>query len=633
MFSWRRTSLPRGPLSAVSTLLVCFAALLGVAIPLLASASSAAAAPRHSAAVAHAASLTPRSLRRAAAMSRREDHMLVVQARTLTRCLRAHPRSTAKCSSTRSALQQAGRRLAYADRLLAQAANSTAAPANTAARTTASPSYSFGGQVAPQLTVTGTKLSWNRIGWFSTYVLMRGVSGRAPEYSVVYGTTNTPPPAPGQSVNYSVRTAAPGSAWSAVRSIAYPLPENTNTQAAPAITVSGQTLSWNAIAKVGTYVFVTKVPGSPDAYSVLSGTSITPPAVPGATVKYSVRTAVEGSAWASEVSISYPAPPPPVQEAPKESPAPPSGTTGFQPGINAGWFYSGQLDIPAVTTLGAKIVRVEFPVEWTAPQLEKTIAGYAALGIRVAPLVTFTGTLPTPAQAQALAQWAKAYGPGGTFWAGRSDGALAIQAIEFGNETSGGYQYGDSAGSASYQERAHNYALRLREAAQAISAAGSHVGLLAVAEDWTGDWMKGMFEAVPNLGSYVAGWVSHPYGPTWKSKFEGIIKQSAEHGASSSIPIDVTEWGVASDNGRNLGENYGYSPTMSYQQAAETLKSAVSEMRAYLGSRVGLFTIYQVRDQKATGASSEREAYFGALQHENQSKGAYTTAVQELLAS
>ena len=184
----------------------------------------------------------------------------------------------------------------------------------------------------------------------------------------------------------------------------------------------------------------------------------------------------------------------------------------------------------SVTTLGAKIVRVEFPIEWTAPQLEKTIAGYAALGIRVAPQAGFTGKIPTQAQAQGLATWAKAYGPGGTFWAGRSDGALAIQAIEFGNETSGGWQYGDSAGSASYQERAQIYATRLKEAAEAITAAGSKVGLLAVAEDWTGNWMNGMFGAVPNLGSYVAGWVSHPYGPTWKSKFEGIIKQAASHG-------------------------------------------------------------------------------------------------------
>jgi 3-methyladenine DNA glycosylase Mpg len=52
-----------------------------------------------------------------------------------------------------------------------------------------------------------------------------------------------------------------------------------------------------------------------------------------------------------------------------------------------------------------------------------------------------------------------------------------------------------------------------------------------------------------------------------------------------------------------------------------------------LGSRFGMFMLYQVRDQQVTGTSTEPEAYFGALQHQAQPKGAYTTQVQELLAS
>ena len=80
-----------------------------------------------------------------------------------------------------------------------------------------------------------------------------------------------------------------------------------------------------------------------------------------------------------------------------------------------------------MTTLGAKLVRIEFAIETPASQLQNTIAGYAAKGIRVAPLAGFYGTIPTAAQAKNLASWASMYGPGGTFWAGRSDGALAIR--------------------------------------------------------------------------------------------------------------------------------------------------------------------------------------------------------------
>jgi hypothetical protein len=292
-----------------------------------------------------------------------------------------------------------------------------------------------------------------------------------------------------------------------------------------------------------------------------------------------------------------------------------------------------EVDVPGTVTLGAKVVRLEFSINSSPGYMEKAIAGYAAKGIRVAPLAGFAGTMPSPAEAANLANWAKTFGPGGTFWAHRSDGRLAIRTIEFGNETSGGYQYGDNAGDPSYMARAHTYAIRLKEASEAISAAGQKVGLLAVSEDWTGDWMNGMFSAVPNLGSYVAGWVSHPYGSGWRNKIEGIMKQTAAHGASANIPIDITEWGIANDNGHCLSSNYGLNPCMSYQEAAEVMKRNVAEIRQLLGSRQGLFMLYQVRDQALTGTSTNRESYFGLLQHELQPKGAFTTAAEELLAS
>jgi hypothetical protein len=384
-----------------------------------------------------------------------------------------------------------------------------------------------------------------------------------------------------------------------------------SSRPAPVLTVHGHTLSWNAIAGARAYELLTRVPGHVDRSTVLTTTSTTPQAVPGAAVGYSVRAVLEASAWAPEVTITY---------------------STFQPGINAGWVYQGQLDTQVVTRLAARTVRVNFPIEWTVAQLAPTIAGYAALGVQVAPLASFDGRIPSSAEARNLASWARAYGPGGTYWAGRADGALAIQTIEFGNETSGGYQYGDEAGAPSYMARARDYATRIREAAQAISATGASVGMLAVSEDWTGDWMQAMFAAVPNLGSYVAGWVSHPYGTEWRKKLEYIVSQSALHGAPASIPIEITEWGVSSDNGRCLAENYGYNPCMSYTQAGATLRTTVSEIRALLGNRLGLFLFYQARDQKPSGTSTEREAYFGLLQHELQPKGEYTQRAKEVLA-
>jgi hypothetical protein len=141
-----------------------------------------------------------------------------------------------------------------------------------------------------------------------------------------------------------------------------------------------------------------------------------------------------------------------------------------------------------------------------------------------------------------------------------------------------------------------------------------------------------MFQAVPNLGSYVSGWVTHPYGTTARSKVLGVLQQTAAHGAPSNIPIDITEWGLSTDNGVCVYENYGLNPCMTYAEAAEALRKGLTELKSLIGSRLRLFLLYQVRDQQPAGASNDREAYFGLLQMEDQPKGAFTTAVQELLA-
>jgi hypothetical protein len=308
-----------------------------------------------------------------------------------------------------------------------------------------------------------------------------------------------------------------------------------------------------------------------------------------------------------------------------------TGLSGFQPGMNAGNYDF--LEVPGAVKLGAKLVRVPFQINAPASQLQSTIAAYAAVGIRVVPLASFYSTMPSGSEAQNLASWARAYGPGGTFWAHYPGTPYPIEAIEFGNETSYGYQYGDTAGARSYKPRAEAYAVRVKEAGDAIAGSGANVGLLVQADDWSGEWVNGMYAAVPELTRYVAGWVIHPYGPTWRKRLEDLSKQTAAHGAPSSIPIDITEWGLSTDAGHCLDNNYGWNPCMTYVEAATTLSTIIGEVRAMLGARLGMFMLYQIRDQQPSGSSNEREYFFGALGRENQPKGAYTTAVQALLAA
>jgi hypothetical protein len=311
---------------------------------------------------------------------------------------------------------------------------------------------------------------------------------------------------------------------------------------------------------------------------------------------------------------------------------PTATSTGFQPGLNSG--SDPTYDIPGAVQLGTKLVRIAFDISETPQQMETVIAEYAGKGIQVEPMASFYGKLPTPAEAQNLAGWAKAFGPNGSFWTHRSGTPEPIQSIEFGNETSYSYQYSDDT-VAGYASRAQTYALRFAEAVSAIRSTNPNVGLLAQGDAGNANsaWVENMFKAVPNLGGLVAGWTIHPYGPEWRGRLETLISQTSAQGAPSTIPIDITEWGLSSDKGHCLTENYGWNACMSYQEAGEALSETVSEMRQMLGSRLDMFMLYQVRDQEATGAGNQRESYFGALQHELQPKGAYTTAVKSLLSA
>jgi hypothetical protein len=584
----------------LSTGLVAVAASSGLG--LLATGDAAAATPHGTSAALVAAANT----------NARADHALVVKARVLKRCLRSHPRH---CKAQRRAVQRAGMRLARTERKLAKLGRTNGVSAKASATAAIA---------APKLTVSGNALTWTKVNNLTSYVLVTKVTGLADKYSVVNGTSTTPAAVPGKTVRFSVRANATNSAWAPEVSVAYPVPAPViDTKAAPALTVSGQTLSWKAIDTVSTYILVTKVPGQADQYSVVNGTTVTPPAVPGATVSYSVRTDVDSSAWASPVALTYPAP------APTPTPTP---ATSFSMGVVDGSALSYEL--PFVQQLGAHTARMEYSIGTSASSMASVMDSYARAGVRPMLLATWSGGAPTTAQAQNLATWAAAYGPGGTFWAGKSYPAnTAVTDIEFGNETSYSYQFSDNSAGA-YASRAQSYALRAKDAAVAIKAANSKVGLLVQgdnAQQGT-SWVANMFKAVPDLGSLVAGWTIHPYGPNWATRIDSTISSTKAAG-SPDLPVFVTEWGLSSDNGRTLDDNYGFNTAMTYSSAASTLHTALTGMQARYGNRLGGFYLYQVNDQYATGTKTGREAYFGALQSNGAPKGAYTTEVKADLAT
>jgi hypothetical protein len=288
--------------------------------------------------------------------------------------------------------------------------------------------------------------------------------------------------------------------------------------------------------------------------------------------------------------------------------------------------------------LGADLMRVEFDISTPPAAMRASIAALAAQGERALLLAGFEGRLPTTAEAQNLGRWAAEFGPGGSFWAGRGDGHLAVQQIEFGNETSYGHQYGDTWSDASYANRAEQYARRFAEARYAIAKTGRDVGLLAQADDGgtgSSNWVNHMFRAVPKLGQMVDGWSVHPYGPRsrWKPKLDRLIWSTAANGAPASIPIDVTEYGISSANGTPLTDNYGWPTNMTYAQAAAALDQTIAAMRLdpAVGPRLRDFMIYAAHDLRPYRTTTDREGNFGALQDNLSGKGAYSAEVRDQL--
>jgi hypothetical protein len=541
---------------AATSLAACVAllALAGAGNAALASNGHSAHPASHRYTAVVASRSVPRTLAVAARVSRSADRNLVLRAKALRKCLAAHPTKPAACDAARGALQYAGNELKRAQSRLARVARGDSG---------ASASFyhhfgSYGWLQAPTLSVTGEKLSWTQVSGIDSYVLVRKVPGQPAEYSTVKGTSTTPPPVPGVAVKYSVRTAINGSSWSSEQTITYPDPhevapteeatsepvlkepvgkEPVDTQAAPKVTVSGLTLAWAPVGEVTTYVLAIKVPGKAEQFTEVSGTSVKPSAVPGVTVGYSVRTAVDGSAWSPEVKISYrakstptpPVSPPPASETEKETTQPGSPLTSpMWVGVDAGqWPASFASDIAGAVSY----VRLNTP---------SSIAGWTAAGVKV--IDCMSGPVTSGGVAAVNA----------TEWAANAVATVkanpAIAAIEVLNEPGNQWMgWGSSAGDAA-NAAAYDHLLKVVHEAFVANFGSSYPPILASYDGGEGPttWGQEMWAAEPNVGNYINGITMHSYGGTSNRTHSALGDREqieVAHSQHPSIPIYVTEVG------------------------------------------------------------------------------------------
>ena len=394
---------------------------------------------------------------------------------------------------------------------------------------------------------------------------------------------------------------------------------------APTLSVSGTTLHWTSVGSNG-YKVNARAQGVEPSNTRVEGTTYAPPAQPGLTVSYKVKVRSEDE-WSNTVTIAWPATEEqkekPVEEPPKEEPVEEEHKRAptMLTGVNSG---TEPLDLTAVSTLHAKAVRVAFSAtESSAPWLLEADKRYAERGVTMQPVVTFDGRMLSASEAKGLVALDKLPG---------------LKNVELGNETSYGYQYHDGYSATSYKERARLYAVRVKEAAEALNPHG--IGVLAQAEDGgsgSSTWVREMFASVPNLSRYVSAWVIHPYTNQHSAsqpdtsgvpKMERMVANLAEQG-DTTTPIAVTEWGVATDEGLPLDNG----TSLSYAEAGKIAETTIPKLIvAAKHHPIGSFLVYQVRDQRERNASNSHEMYFGSLTHTDGNKGGYTTAIEKLMA-
>ena len=141
-----------------------------------------------------------------------------------------------------------------------------------------------------------------------------------------------------------------------------------------------------------------------------------------------------------------------------------------------------------------------------------------------------------------------------------------------------------------------------------------------------------MFAAVPDLGNRVAGWTIHPYGPNWATRIDSTVN-STETAGSPRMPIWVTEWGLASDNGRCLDRQLRLEPVHDVQRSGDdAAQRAVGDAQPL---RQPARRVLPLPGPRPAGHRhvDEPRGVLRRLQSTATAKGAYTTEVKADLAA
>ncbi len=517
---------------------------------------------------------------------------------------------------------------------------------------------------APSLKVSGTTLSWSALSGVSSYTLAtikNPTTTRNTTYQTVTGTSFSPPSVPGQAVNYGLAANVSGAPWSAQVTINWPVP----LPPKPALTVSGTTLTWGALSGVSSYTLATiKNPTTTrdTTYQTVTGTSFSPPSVPGQAVNYGLSANVSGAPWASEVTINWPASTATsgttatttttTTTTTSTTPTPPPPTSGgLIVGLNAsvsGWAdMSGRMGQVA-SQAGPKWIRQEFDWSQIEPsrgtfdwsRYDQFMLVSAQNGAHVLPDLLDTPSWDGPSWnaipsnpsdfATFVAAVVGRYGPHGTFWTAHPTlASYAVQTFEVWNEP-----YYSNGNNGNYDPGA--YARLVKAAAIAGRSADSGAKFLLAADNtsalvnstWVW-WIDAVYQAVPDLNSYFDGVAVHPYGDDLTNvsfptpgvayngynqvrRVESIRQQFVGHGASDK-PLWLTEIGWPTCTS-------GSTRCTTASGQASDLTTVFNYARGSWASYVRAVFVYCFQDNNSNSADPEND--YGLVDYNGNTKPA-----------
>ncbi len=284
-------------------------------------------------------------------------------------------------------------------------------------------------------------------------------------------------------------------------------------------------------------------------------------------------------------------------------------------GINGGSDFAASWILPLYDDLEYPETRIELDATQDPATAAADLRALADRHVRPLVLAGYGNAWPTLAQVDRFCGTAAAmYGPGGT--AGFSDD-VAMRYIEFGNESSYSYM-----GPAMYN-RADRYAELLEACADSARAANPFVGVLAIADDPVGvrDWVWMIYQNVTDPDTKLAGWTTHPYGPSrrdpssyWFYSLDSALEQLDE--VSSALPLVATEYGIATTSGgTTLNDNFGWPTNMTWADGAAAFADTLDELKSV--PHLTELYWYVLHDGAVDdGLNNDREDFFGLLQYD-----------------